>query len=134
VNSACETYLRGRVLPHHQLERFLCPRCGFSGRVELERGVRSGHGQEVGEVRVEYGYDPVRNIYTESTVVHGERQSGARAVYTLQSPLIQSADTAIGVARTILARMRQRAAEARRAQTRPTMRRAQPSPVPAHLA
>jgi hypothetical protein len=114
VNSACGAYLRGRVLAKSELAHFLCPRCGYNGRLELERGVRSGRGGRVTEVRVEYGYDALRGIYTESTVVHGDSRSSGGAVYTLQSPLIQTADTAIAVARTILARLDARAAQAPR--------------------
>ena len=123
VNSACADYLRGRVLPHGRLARFLCPRCGFSGRVELERGMRTGPGGPVREVRVEYGYDPVRGIYTESTRVNDPVVGALRGTYTLQSPLIRSADTAISVARTILARLNQRASEVRRVQPHATTAR-----------
>ena len=126
VNSACEAYLRGRVLTKCELSRFLCPRCGYNGRLELERGVRSGRSGRITEVRVEYGYDALRGIYSESTVVHDDSRSPGRAVYTLQSPLIQTADTAIAVARTILARLNARAAEAPRPVAHPLAPRSTP--------
>jgi len=115
MNPTCEHYSRGRVLPRGQ-DSFVCTRCHWVGKVELERGQRRGSYNVVSEVRVEFAFDPEREIYTQSAVVHEDRLLRPQAIYVLQTPLVESHKMACAVGRAILNRLNERvfAAEAAR--------------------
>ena len=108
VNPACERHARGRVLPKGQ-DTFVCTTCHWVGKAELERGQRRGNYNVVSEVRVEFAFDPERDIYTQSVVVHEERLLKPQAIYVLQTPLVESHKMACAVGRAILNRLNERA-------------------------
>jgi len=107
INPTCEDYTRGRVL-EAQKTSYVCRRCHWVGKVEHERGQRLGQYNLVSEVRVEYAYDPEREIYTRSAVVNEERLLRPQSVYVLQTPLVESEEMACAVGRAILNRLNER--------------------------
>ena len=119
INTVCEHHGRGRMLKV-QIDSFVCSRCGRPGKVELERGVRSGDFDVFSEVRVEWGFDPLRDIYTQRTVVTEERLLRPHAIYTLQTPLVESVEGACAVGRMILDRLNARTFSKSEPQARPT--------------
>lgn len=107
INPTCEDYTRGRVLGAGATS-YVCRRCHWVGKVEQERGQRLGKFHLVSEVRVEYAYDPEREIYTRTAVVNEDRLLRPQAVYVLQTPLVESEEMACAVGRAILNRLNER--------------------------
>jgi len=104
MNPTCVRYTRGRVLPKGA-DTFVCDQCHWAGRAELERGELRGRHRIVSEVRVEFAFDPEREIYRRSIVVNEDRLLRPHAVYVLQTPLVESEKMALAVGRAILARL-----------------------------
>jgi hypothetical protein len=93
ANARCPEFLHLR--PQLKApEKYRCPVCAVTGQLELERGVRSGEGTVVSEVRVEYGFDPRRSVYRERVALRAARAPRAVGVFTLQTPLISDAGAA----------------------------------------
>ena len=107
MNRSCDHYGRGRVLAKGSTS-FVCSRCRWVGKAEFERGQRLGSYNVVSEVRVEFAFDPEREIYARSVVVNEERLLRPQAVYVLQTPLIESPELACAVGRTVLKRLNER--------------------------
>ena len=107
VNRSCDHYGRGRVLAA-RVDPFVCSRCRQVGKAEFERGSRQGSFELVSEVRVEYAFDPMRDIYTLRAVVSEERLLRPHAIYTLQTPLIQTPEMACALGRAILNRLNEK--------------------------
>ena len=108
LNPACDKYRRGRVLAP-ETETFVCSQCGWSGRAQHERGYRHGEFGVVSEVRIEYGYDPTRDIYTRQAVVNEGRTLRRQDIYVLQTPMVEKEETALQVGRAILQHLNRRA-------------------------
>ena len=108
MNRVCDLHGRGRVLSSGA-STYVCGRCGWVGKTEYERGQRLGKHEIVSEVRVEFAFDPEREIYTRSIVVNEERLLRSQAVYVLQTPLIESPELACSVGRAVLKRLNERA-------------------------
>lgn len=100
-NMECEDYAKGVFLLNHG-DTFYCPRCRQLGRVEKERAFYTGSSDVFKEVRVEYHFDPINNIYREIAIVRDESLWGRNNIYTLQSPLIKTEKRALKVAEAIL--------------------------------
>jgi hypothetical protein len=96
--------VKGVFLLNHG-DTFYCPRCRQLGKIENERGFYSGYSDIFKEVRVEYNFDPVNNVYREIAIVRDESLWGRNNVYTLQSPLIKTEKRALKVAEAILANL-----------------------------
>jgi hypothetical protein len=103
-NSQCEDYVKGVFLLNHG-DTFYCPRCRQLGKIENERGFYTGYSDIFKEVRVEYNFDPINNLYREIAIVRDESLWGRNNVYTLQSPLIKTEKRALKVAEAILANL-----------------------------
>jgi hypothetical protein len=103
-DTECEDYGKGVFLLNHH-GQFYCPTCREPGRVEHERGVRTGCSDVFKEVRVEYNFDPARRTYREVAIVQDVSLWGSSNVYTLQSPLIRTEKRALKVAEAILANL-----------------------------
>ena len=108
TNRSCEHHGRGRVLAA-RVDPFVCSRCRQIGKAEFERGARQGDFELVSEVRIEYAFDPMRDIYTMRAVVTEERLLRPHAIYTLQTPLIQTPEMACALGRAILNRLNEKA-------------------------
>ncbi len=104
MNPTCVRYARGRVLPKGA-DSFVCGKCHWVGKAELERGEMRGRHRVVSEVRVEYAFDPEREIYRSSVVVNEDRLLRPHGVYVLQTPLVESEEMACAVGRAVLARL-----------------------------
>ncbi len=102
--SACEDYAKGVFLLNHG-DTFSCPRCRQIGKIKTEHGFYSGATGIFKEVRVEYGYDSIRDTYRETAIVRDESLDARHNVYTLQSPLIKTEKRALKVAEAILANL-----------------------------
>jgi ribosomal protein S27AE len=100
-NTDCEDYAKGVFLLNHS-DTFYCPRCRQLGKVERERGRYEGNSDVFKEVRVEYNFDPINNVYREIAIVRDESLWGRNNVYTLHSPLIKTEKRALKVAEAIL--------------------------------
>jgi hypothetical protein len=87
ANRACAQFLQLRVQAVAPVA-YRCSACGELGELELERGMRSGDGPIVSEVRIEYGFDAARALYLERVAVRDPRWLRVGAVFTLQTPLI----------------------------------------------
>jgi len=107
MNPTCQRYSRGNVLAKGATS-FVCSKCHWVGKTEFERGQLTGRQRIVSEVRVEFGYDPEREIYRRSVVVNEDRLLRPHSVYVLQTPLIETEKTACAVGRAILARLNER--------------------------
>ena len=103
-STQCEDYVKGVFLLNHG-DTFYCPRCRQLGKIENERGFYSGYSDVFKEVRVEYNFDPINNVYREIAIVRDESLWGRNNVYTLQSPLIKTEKRALKVAEAILANL-----------------------------
>ena len=103
-DSACEEHARGVFLLNHE-GVFHCPACRQRGHIEKERGSHLGTSKLFKEVRVEYGFDPVQNVYRDVAIVQDVSLWGRNNVYTLQSPLIRTEKRALKVAEAILANL-----------------------------
>ena len=104
LNPACNLYRRGRVLVPGS-NAFVCGECGWMGRTQHERGYRHGDFGVVSEVRVEFGYDPARDIYTEQVVVTEDRTIRRQGIYILQTPMVEKRETALELGRIVLERL-----------------------------
>jgi len=82
-------------------EAFFCGHCGERGKVEAERGFRTGKIGVFKEARVEYNFDPSRGRYREVAIVRDESLPTSYDVYTLRSPLIRSKKRALRFAETL---------------------------------
>lgn len=102
--SACEDYAKGVFLLNHG-DTFSCPRCRQIGKIKTEHGFYTSDSGIFKEVRVEYGYDSVRDAYRETAIVRDESLPAHNNVYTLQSPLIKTEKRALKVAEAILANL-----------------------------
>ncbi len=103
-SASCEDYSKGVFLLNHD-DTFYCPRCRHAGKVEQERGFYTGSANIFKEVRVEYNYDSIHNVYRETAIVRDESLLGRGNIYTLQSPLIKTEKRALKVAESILANL-----------------------------
>ena len=101
TNRDCETFGRGYYLPDPPVD-FECPCCLRMGRLVRERGMRQGGSGTLTEVRVEFSYDRVRDVFRECARLRDDRVLGRHAVYTFQSPLVRSRSQALRIARVIL--------------------------------
>ncbi|MBW2281694.1 MAG: hypothetical protein JRG76_06545 [Deltaproteobacteria bacterium] len=88
---------------------FECPVCMRTGVLETERWARTGEGALVTEVRVDFDFDPERRRYRKRTLKVERGLEGRRSVVTLQSPLIDTREQAIRVARRLLDTLNARA-------------------------
>jgi hypothetical protein len=102
-NASCEG--SDRVILPNEAEIFLCPTCGYSGKVEMERGFFTGKTGIIGEVRVEYGFDPRKGRYRATVIVRDESLPSGLDVYTRCSPLTRSEEEALGLAEALLLQM-----------------------------
>ena len=103
-NTGCEDYAKGVFLLNHN-QPFHCPRCRQLCKVEKERGFHAGNTGVFKEVRVEYNFDPISNVYREIAIVRDESLWGRNNVYTMQSPLIKTEKRALKVAEALLANL-----------------------------
>jgi len=108
LNPSCERYSRASALRKGD-ESYVCSRCEWTGHAEFERGHRQGRHRIVSEVRVEFGFDPDRGIYTESVVVGDDRLLRSQSVYVLQTPFVKSHRVALDVGRAVLKRLNEKA-------------------------
>jgi hypothetical protein len=89
------------ILPSEP-EAFICKACGQSGKVEMERGFLTGETGIIGEVRVEYDFDPRKGRYRATAIVRDESLPSGLDVYTRLSPLTRSERLALGLAEALL--------------------------------
>jgi hypothetical protein len=83
-------------------EQFRCTSCGTTGALELDRGVRSGEGPRVTDVRMEFGFDPRCRIYRQQVAVRAARALRSGSVFTLQTPLLRDAAAAYALGAALL--------------------------------
>jgi hypothetical protein len=102
LNDRCSDFAVGRVLTRRD-EGFLCTRCERYGRIEHERGRKTGAFEFVSEIQVEFNYDPVRDLYLERTSVRDERLLQPQAIYKLKTPMVQTQIEAANVGRVVMA-------------------------------
>jgi hypothetical protein len=99
-NADCEG--SDKVILPNEAEVFLCESCGQSGKVEMERGFLTGETGIIGEVRVEYDFDPRKGRYRATAIVRDESLPSGLDVYTRLSPLTRSEKLALGLAQALL--------------------------------
>jgi hypothetical protein len=99
-NAGCEN--SDRIILPIEAEVFLCESCGQSGKVEMERGFLTGETGVIGEVRVEYDFDPRKGRYRGMAIVRDESLPGGLDVYTRRSPLTRSEEDALSLAEALL--------------------------------
>ncbi len=123
LKEGCSAYGRPFLLARPSAP-FECPVCLRPGVLECERSVRTGKGARVGEVRVDFDFDPRRRRYRQRALKLDRRLLGSRSVVTLQSPLIDTREQAVRVARRLLETLNQRVSVAPRDPTpaKPTRR------------
>jgi hypothetical protein len=102
-NVGCEG--SDRVILPSEAEFFLCETCGHSGKMEMERGFVTGKTGIIGEVRVEYGFDPRRGRYRATAIARDESLPSGLDVYTRCSPLTRSEEEALSLAEALLLKM-----------------------------
>lgn len=100
----CEDYAKGVFLLNHG-DTFYCPRCRDLGKTVPERGFSSGDSEVFKEVRLEFDFDAVKNIFKQTAIVRDESIQGSYSVYTLQSPLVKTDTRALKVAEAILSNL-----------------------------
>jgi len=103
-NAECDDYAKGVFLLNHG-GSFACPECRHVGRIERERGFYTGNSHLFREVRVEYNFDPVRQIYRDVAIIQDVSLWEESNTYTLQSPLVRTEKRALKVAEAILANL-----------------------------
>lgn len=102
LNHYCESYLKMSFL-YYYTTPFVCPKCQMVGESQAERGQLSGApGAVIGEVRVEYGFDPSFRSYRELAVVRNEALGPQAASYTAFCPLLTSEKRALRAAESLL--------------------------------
>lgn len=89
-------------------DTFECPVCLRPGHIERERARREGPDRLIGEVRIEFDFDPVRRTYRKRTLTMDGRTHGRQSSFTLQSPLIRDRDAAVRVGRQLLRNLNRR--------------------------
>ncbi len=103
-------------------DAFECPVCLRPGLIESERARRDGADRFVGEVRIDFDFDPARRVYRKRALMMDGRTHGRQATFTLQSPLIDSHERAVRIGRLMMRSLNQRSGaksdDAQRAPTR----------------
>jgi hypothetical protein len=103
LNTKCEEHAKGVFLLNYgNVSR--CRVCRTHHRIVPERAFHRGHGPVV-EVRVEWGYNPLRNDYDNITIVREEDARGGTIV-TFQSPVTRTEKRSFRIAEATLANMR----------------------------
>ena len=102
LQKECADYAKGVFLLNHG-DTFFCPRCRIQGFVEPERHTSVIRGATYKEVRVEYNYDSVRNVYREIAIVRDEALPGRCSTLVMYSPLIRTEKKALMTAQSLLA-------------------------------
>jgi hypothetical protein len=77
----------------------------MEGKVKPERGFYTGDSEIFKEVRVEFNYSSIGDVFREIAIVRDDSLWGRGNVYTLQSPLIKTERRALKVAEAILANL-----------------------------
>lgn len=102
LNHRCESYLKTTFLLYHE-GPFRCRTCSEVGAIEAERGHLNGSpGTVVGEVRIEYCFDPASRLYRELAVVRDEALGPNVSSYTAFCPLMSTERRALKAAETLL--------------------------------
>jgi hypothetical protein len=83
-------------------EIFECPVCLRPGLVESERASREGHDALYGEVRIDFDFDPINQVYRKRALTIDGRSLGRQSSFTLQSPLIGTHEHAVRVGRLLM--------------------------------
>ena len=89
LKEGCSAYGQPFLLKRPSAQ-FECPVCLRPGVLECERSARMGEGVLVGEVRVEFDFDPRRRCYRKRARTVDRLLQGPRSVLVLRSPLIDT--------------------------------------------
>lgn len=111
-NLECEEYNKDVFLLDHA-PNFNCTRCHKLGRYLPETsGVLDSASMNFYQVRVEFNYDPDKDIFRSIAIVTDESldKSGGN-VYTLKTPLIKTEKRALAVAEALLSNLMQPTAD-----------------------
>jgi len=103
-NTNCGAYLKGVFLLNHG-DTFYCHLCREEGWAEIEKGSFTGDSDIFKEVRVEFNFDALHRVYTETAIVIDDSLPGTHNVYTLRSALIKTEQRALRVAEAILSNL-----------------------------
>ena len=103
-NADCPDHLKGVFLINHG-DTFYCPTCRRYGMVVQEVGSAENQKEIFKEARIEYNYDPSRQVYQEIAIVRDNSILGPANIYVLRSPLIKTEKRALKVAEAILSNL-----------------------------